>query len=110
MKHNRTIVCLYQKSVKLYQKTLDLCQNYCNISQFCYNGYCQQNMVAEDRQKVRCIMNDMKKLPYADVPKPLTVTLKLSSADILVLEELVGFKIETDDDAEQAIRVVLVNA
>lgn len=55
-------------------------------------------------------MNDMRKLPYAEVPKPLTVVLKLSSADILVLEELVGFKIETPDDADQAIRVVLVNS
>ena len=55
-------------------------------------------------------MCDMRKLPYAEVPNPLAVVLKLSSADLLVLEELVGFKIETSDDAVHAIRAVLANA
>ena len=69
-----------------------------------------KNIVAGDRQKVRYYMNDMRKLPFADVPRDLTVVLKLSSADILVLEELTGERIETEDDVEHAIRVVMENA
>lgn len=55
-------------------------------------------------------MNDMKKLPYADVPKPLTVTMELSSADILVLEEIAGEQIETEEQAKHALRVAMVYA
>ena len=41
----------------MYQKSFNLCQNYCKNISVCYNRYCQQNMVAGDRQKVRYYMN-----------------------------------------------------
>lgn len=55
-------------------------------------------------------MNDMRKLPYADVPKPLTVTMELSSANIMVLEEIVGEKVETEEQAVHALKVAMVYA
>ena len=55
-------------------------------------------------------MNDMRKLPYANTPKPLTVTMELSSADILVLEEIAGERIETEEQARHALRVAMVHA
>lgn len=55
-------------------------------------------------------MDDMKKLPYADTPKPLTVTMELSSADILVLEEIAGERIETEKQAAHALRIAMVYA
>ena len=55
-------------------------------------------------------MNDMKKLPYADIPKPLTVTMELSSADILVLEEIAGKRIKTEEQAIHALKVAMVYA
>lgn len=55
-------------------------------------------------------MADMRKLPFADTPKPLTVTMELSSADILVLEEISGEWIETEEQARHALRVAMVHA
>ena len=44
------------------------------------------------------------------VAYPLTVTMTLSHADILVLEELTGEKIDDEYDAVKAIKVVIANA
>lgn len=51
---------------------------------------------------------DVKKLPYSDYPKPLTVTMELSSADVMVLEEIVGEKVETEEQAVHALKVAMV--
>lgn len=53
---------------------------------------------------------EMRKLQYADTPKPLTVTMELSSADILVLEEIAGQRIETEEQAKHALRVAMAYA
>lgn len=55
-------------------------------------------------------MDDMRKLPYANTPKPLTVTMELSSADILVLEEISCKKIETEEQAIHALRLAMIYA
>lgn len=56
------------------------------------------------------IDKEMRKLPYADTPKPLTVTVELSSADILVLEEISGERIETEEQAIHALKVAMIYA
>lgn len=53
---------------------------------------------------------EMRKLPYADISKPLTVTMELSSADILVLEEIAGERIETEEQAIHAIKLAMIHA
>lgn len=53
---------------------------------------------------------DVKQLPYSDYPKPLTVTMELSSANIMVLEEIVGEKVETEEQAVHALKVAMVYA
>lgn len=55
-------------------------------------------------------MDDMRKLSYADTPEPLTVTMELSSADILVLEEISGERIETEEQAIHALKVAMIYA
>ena len=55
-------------------------------------------------------MDVMQKLPYADIPKPLTVTMELSSADILVLEEISCKKIETEEQAIHALKLAMIHA
>lgn len=61
-------------------------------------------------KEVHSAKGDVKKLPYSDYPKPLTVTMELSSADVMVLEEISGEKIETEEQAAHALKVAMVLA
>lgn len=55
-------------------------------------------------------MNDMKMLPLAIVPESLTVTMELSCTDILVLEEIAGEQIETEEQAIHALKIAMIQA
>ena len=54
-------------------------------------------------------MRDLENV-VGGVTYPLTVTMTLLHADILVLEELTGKKISDEYDAAEAIKVVIANA
>ena len=43
-----------------------------------------------------------------DFPRPLTVTMELLSTDVMILEEIVGEKVETVEQAIGALRVAMV--